>query len=359
MMKTKKLLHLLGILILVVSISNESIAQGDIAIAVEQSNRRPIAIPCGGYYTSLLSHVDFNNGISIKEDTWILTNNSNESLTLQLPLSFSANSSPNLTITSQPQAILRAGESTTFTTSYEYSFGSNDLGFIALNTAGGTDNDCGFLLRGMIETVSLCQCFCTDNDELEEICTFELDGFLAGISIEEGVCESDPTDVSCSSIQLVTSCDCTNTITTDNLNLYADTMKILGLPGTDILLSDNIESDEFSFLNINGAPIRRGTNLGQINSRGYVDIPIFRRPETSLNIKLNGVSFISNAACPLIEDCPQNDGGDAVIPEANMQTIPTLSEWSIFLLGLILIIISAVALRSPSIIEKSDKKLML
>ena len=358
MMKTKKLLHLLGTLILVVTICYGSIAQGDISISIDQSNRSAITIPCGGYYTSLLSHVDFNNGISVKEDTWTITNNGNEALTLQLPLTFSANSSPNLMITSQPQAILSAGESTTFTTSYAYSFGSNDLGYIAINTAGGTDNDCGFLLRGMIETVSLCQCYCTDNNELAEICTFELDGFLAGISIDEGICESDPTDVSCGSIQLVTSCDCSNTMTTDNLDLYADTMKIIGLPGTDILVSDNIDSDEFSFLNVNGAPVRRGTKLGQINSRGYVDIPIFRRPETSINIKLNGVGFISDAACPLIEDC-LSPGGDAVIPEANMQTIPTLSEWSIFLLGLILMIISIVALRSTSIVEKSDKKLML
>ena len=363
MMKTKKLLYLIGILILLGTICYDSNAQSAIAISVDQSDGSSIGIPCGGYYTSLLSHMDFNNGITVEEDTWIITNNSSESLTLQLPLTFSANSSPNLAITSQPQAVLGAGESTTFTTSYEYSFGSNDLGYIAINTGGQTSNECGFLLRGMIETVSLCQCYCADNNELSEICTFEIDGFLAGISIDEDICESDPEDLTCNSIQLVSTCDCNNILAAGSLNLYVDTMRILGLPGTDIVLSDNIESTEYSFLNRNGASIRKGTNLGRINSMGYVDIIVHRRPTTSINVKLNGVTFSSETACPLIVDCARSDDtGSTVIPEENMnniETIPTLSEWSIFLLGLILMIISAAALRSPSIVEKSDKKLIL
>ena len=347
-MKTKKLLSLVGLLILIILICNDSLAQGSLAITVDQSNRRPISIPCGGYYTSLLAHVDFNNGISVKEDTWTITNVGNESLTIQLPLTFSAGSSPNLSITSQPQSILRPGDVTTFTTSYVYSFGSNDLGFIDIDTGGSPDDNCGFLLRGMIETVSLCQCYCSDNNELVEVCTFELDGFLGGISIDDNICESDPEDISCNSIQLVTECDCSNTINTETLSLFADTMRITGLPGTNILLSDNVDSDQHSFLNRNGAPFRRGSFLGQINTSGYVDIPMFRRPETSINIMLNGVKFTSNTSCPLIEDCP-DDGGDAVIPAGNMETIPTLSEWSIFLLGIILTIIGLVALRSPII----------
>ena len=357
-MKTKKLLSLVGLLILVTSICYDSSAQGSLAIAVDQSNRRPISIPCGGYYTSLLSHVDFNNGISVKEDTWTITNVGNESLTLQLPLTLSVGSSPNLSITSQPQSILRPGDVTTFTTSYLYSFGSNDIGFIAINTGGSPEDNCGFLLRGMIETVSLCQCYCADNNQLTEVCTFELDGFLGGINLDEDICESDPTDVSCNSIQLVTECDCSNTINTETLSLYADTMRITGLAGTNIMLSDNVDSDEFSFLNRNGAPFRTGSFLGQINSSGYIDIPMFRRPETSINIMLNGVRFTSNTSCPLIEDCP-DDGGDAAIPAGNLETIPTLSEWSIFLLGLILINIGVVMLHSQVFVDKSNKKLKL
>jgi hypothetical protein len=359
MMKTKNLQRLAGLLLVVSSLCYGANAQSTITITTDQSNGNLVSIPCGGYYTSLLQFEDFNDGVSTKQDTWTITNDGAVPVSLQLPLTLSSSSSPNLTITSQPRQTLAAGESTTFTTAYQFSFGTNDIGFIAINTAGDPDNNCGFLLRGMIETVSLCQCYCTDN-ELQEICPVGIDGFVAGINVDDNLCENNSDDFSCSSVQLITSCDCNNVLTTETSELYVDTMRILGLPGTDIMVSDNVESTEFSFLNRNGASIRRGTSLGQINSRGFVDIPIFRRPTTSINVTLNGVNFRSETSCPLVADCATiEDNSSAITPEANMETIPTLSEWSVFLLGLILLIISVVALRTSLIIDRRDKKLKL
>jgi len=362
MMKTKTnaLSALIGTFILMISIVCTSISQGSLAISIEQSDGTTVDIGCGSFYTTLLPHEDLDDNETLKVDTWTLINDGDENLTIQIPLIFAPGASSFLRVASQPQGTLAPGESTTFTTTCRYNPDDGGTGFLPISTNSPTNGECGFLIRGMLETVSLCQCYCDSNNEINEICPFDIDGFVTGISIDEEACESNPTNVTCSSINLAGTCDCANLRnTTSGEDLFVDTLRVTGLPRTDVIITENNDSGEFSLLNLNGASIRRGTVIGTINTRGFVDIPIFRRPGTAINVLINGVRYTSDALCPLVSDCVIDQGNETSIPAENMERIPTLSEWSIFLLGLIFINIGVVTLRSRVIFDKRNKKLKL
>jgi len=362
MMKTKTstLSGLIVTFILMISIIGSSLAQGSLAISKEQSDGTRLDIGCGSFYTTLLPHEDLDQNLTLKEDTWTLTNDGNETLTIQVPLIFAPGASSFLQISSQPQGTLSPGESTTFTTSYRHNANDDGTGFLPISTSSVINGECGFLLRGMLETVSLCNCYCDTNNEIIEVCPFDVDGFITGISIAEELCESNPTNPTCSSISLSGSCDCGNLRSTAaGQDLFIDTLRVNGLPSTDVIITENNDSGAQSLLNLNGASIRRGTVIGTINSRGFADIPIFRRPGTAVSVMINGVRYTSDTLCPEVGDCVVDQGNETSIPTENMEAIPTLSEWSIFLLYLILLNIGLVSLRLKVIANKSDKKLML
>ena len=351
--KTYTLISLLGSLILLVACIEVSFSQGSLSISIDQSDGSTESLACGSFYTTLLPHEDFDANQTLKEDTWTLTNDGNDDITIQLPLTFSQGASTFLRIRTQPQAVLAPGESTSFVTSYRYNANDDGTGFLPITTDSPVNGTCGFLLKGALETASLCLCFCAGDNEISEVCPYGVDGYITGISIEEETCESNPTNLDCSSISFAGSCNCGNLTTVGDLDLYKDTLIVSGLSGTDIILTENIDSEENSFLNINAAPMRRGTLLGSINTRGIVEIPVYRRPNTPVNVVLNGVRFRSEAICPAVSDCVADQGNEATIATDNMESIPTLSEWSIILLGLILMIISLVAVRSQIILQKS------
>ena len=333
----------LGMFILLLGLSNMS-AQGLLSISLSNpTSGDSQAIICGSNYTTLLPYEDLSNQVIIKEDTWILSNEGSETLQIQLPLSFDPSSPNYLAVSEQPQGILAPGESTNFTTTYEYKPGNDQHGFLPIISNSTVNAECGIMLGGMVETVSLCICHCTDNNILEEICPFGIEGFFGGVNVAKDLCDNQPTDSPCTNLTLLGSCTCDDYISLKDEDLFIDTLRMMGIPGTDIILTGNTVSEDYSFLNVNAVNYRVGTKLGTTDNIGNLDIPILRRPNTAIKIMVNGVNYTSQALCPDISDCVEEE---EFIPGTPGHPVPTLSEWSLYILSLLILIFSLVKLRS-------------
>jgi len=192
MMKTKTnaLSALIGTFILMISIVCTSISQGSLAISIEQSDGTTVDIGCGSFYTTLLPHEDLDDNETLKVDTWTLINDGDENLTIQIPLIFAPGASSFLRVASQPQGTLAPGESTTFTTTCRYNPDDGGTGFLPISTNSPTNGECGF-------------------------------------------------NVTCSSINLAGTCDCANLRnTTSGEDLFVDTLRVTGLPRTDVIITE-------------------------------------------------------------------------------------------------------------------------
>ena len=200
------------------------------------------------------------------------------------------------------------------------------------------------MLSGMAEIVSLCKCYCGSTNVIEEKCPFGLTGYFGGINLDESVCENGNEGSPCTSITLLGDCSCLDYLSIDSMDLFIDTLSVFGLEGTEIVLTENINDDQYSFQNSNGQPIKEGTHLGKMPASGQLLYTIYRRPNTAINIKLNGVTYISPTLCPTLLSCAEEE--EIVAPDPDPDPIPTLSEWSIILLSLWITIVGLIGIKA-------------
>ena len=319
-------------------------AQGQLSISHITASGGNEDVICGSNYTTILPFKDLDQQNVLKQDTWILRNDGDEPIQLIVPLAFESTAPNYLYVSSQPQSILDPGASTSFTTTYEYKYGNDQYGFLPITTIGTENQDCGILYGGTVETVSLCYCHCSSNNTLQKICPFGIEGFFGGVNVDKELCNDSNNDTPCNSFSLLGSCSCEDYRSINNNDLFIDTLVVNGVPQTDMILTSNNNSADHSFLNINGLPLRIGANLGTTDNTGRLYIPIYRRPNTSVNIMVNGVTYVSGTLCPDLSDCVEEE---EFAPPVTGQPVPTLSEWSMILLSLLILIISLVAFKSP------------
>jgi hypothetical protein len=136
-------------------------------------------------------------------------------------------------------------------------------------------------------------------------------------------------------------CACKNLNTSGIRPLFEDTLTVTAGAHVEFTLTDNVTSDTYSFLDVNGKPIHKGTVLGFTNAQGLLHYPFYRDAVTAVKIRVNGVEFISDELCPEAVACEPS-----LLPPGPPETVPTLSEWSIILLTLLLMIVGVAAVQS-------------
>ena len=127
--------------------------------------------------------------------------------------------------------------------------------------------------------------------------------------------------------------------------LFSDELSIMGLPaGAQVMLSSTYPLSGFKDnASMTFAP---GTSLGTVDAFGNMTFPFYRGSEEVADIEVvwsttspnrtGTISFTSSEPCPLFEDCDP-------LPPA---IIPTLSEWGLVSLALLLMIVGIARIRS-------------
>lgn len=302
---------------------------------------------CGAYY--------FFVSDGVAESTWSIKNEGTSNLELRLPLGFDPNSATSMEINLQPsKAILAPGEETHFKIQYDF-YGVHGDFFLDIESNDPVNGSCGLLVGG---NVLACTCYCVPQSVVEldltssdvsgvqqnrGICSKTI-GAAAGIPLSDMPCDPVVTAVNttgigpaaavgdaCNPITIADPCSCDNTITVGGQLLYRDTLTVTTTPGSTLTLSDN----DLGFLDNTGSPIMAGTTLGVGDATGVVAFVFYRNPGEGLNIRVNGLPFITANICPDANLC------DTMVADP----IPTMGQWTLVCLALFILIFSVVAIR--------------
>lgn len=270
----------------------------------------------------------------VLSSTWSIKNEGTSQLTIELPLTFKTDYPQNFKITLQPdKSSLAPGEETHFEIEFTES-ATHGKSFLTVNSNDPSKNSCGLLIDG--GTATNCICVCNAAGLIEELCPTAPGNRASFIPVFDGQCssgglvEGDP----CQAISISDPCNCDNLVTISGVQYYRDTLTIMSTstPNHFITALQSMSADT-SFHFINGTavtaadlPLDLGASIG-----GITKYPFLRLPETGVSIMIDGVPFRS-AACPSISTC-------------HAAPIPTLSQWSIMILSLLLMLFSIVTVR--------------
>lgn len=310
-------------------------SQPHIALWLDQGDGDIQFYNCGSYFASIVPYVG-NGAVLSSESTWIIRNLGNENLIITNPISFAEGAPASFEITKLPDNVVPPNGETTFKLKYtvpDITSLSVQNAFLEIFTNDPTSESCGLLLGGSMGINSLCYCFCNEDQELEQICPKEVTGFKAGILVDIEFCQS-ANGSACASMALGDPCACKNLNISGPRPLFEDTLTVTAGAGVMFTLTDNVTSDTYSFLDVNGDPIPKGTVIGFTNAKGLLHYPFYREAVTAVKIRVNGVEFISSELCPEAVACEPS-----LLPPPPTEMVPTLSEWSLVLLTLLLMIV--------------------
>lgn len=113
--------------------------------------------------------------------------------------------------------------------------------------------------------------------------------------------------------------------------LFSDVLEIQGLaPGQIVELEINVSG----FIDpATGMPFPVGTTFGPPNAQGQVLIPFLRGIGEVADLTMSGERFLSDEPCPDPATCPPTD-------------IPTLGEWGLLSLSILILIVGVVRIKS-------------
>lgn len=338
-MKTKTLIRAALILCIAVCQLNLS-SQAKLTlyrVQSESNNDISEAFSCGSHFTQVVLPVN-----EYSTTQWRIKNEGNAPLQLDSAPEITGLHSTSFEIIGSVSGPVAPGNFITFGIRFHYTDFTQKSAFLNISSNDPANPSCGLLLQGVVGNPSICYCFCNEEQELDENCPWESTGFKSGLSVTETGCEGADDNICKKNLSITTLCSCADLTTSGSTGLYADTLTISAGAERRIFITFNSTSAASSFLDKNGKSITAGTLLGQTDKNGTLKFPFFRKASTKVDIKVNGIAFVSPDSCPDINDCtePSSDVNTTAI-----STIPTLSEWSIILLGLLLFITSAVSIK--------------
>lgn len=350
-MKTTPLLRAILASIVFILYGALGFSQPHIALWLDQGDGDIQFYNCGSYFASIVPFVGDGAELS-SETTWIIRNLGQDDLIITNPISFAEGAPSSFEITKLPDNVVPPNGETTFKLKYtvpDITSLAVENAFLEIFTNDPTRESCGLLLGGSMGINSLCYCFCNEDQELERICPAEVNGFKAGILVDIEFCES-ANGSTCTSMALGDPCACKNLNTSGPRPLFEDTLTVTAGAHVEFTLTENVTSDIYSFLDANGDPIRKGTVLGFTDGQGLLHYPFYREAVTAVKIRVNGVEFISAELCPEAVACEPS------LLQPPPEPVPTLSEWALYILSLLLLIAGVTVARKESIKALSFRK---
>jgi hypothetical protein len=280
----------------------------------------PELYTCGSYYF-------FYSADPITSD-WSIKNEGDEDLILELPLTLSIPDQYRISITQQPSTnVVPPGQEVFFQLQYENLEGHRNV-FLPFRSNDVDNNGCGILVGG--NASSPCQCQCNGMNMQESInCELTCTDGTIQLIISDGPCPVE--EGVCNPISISDPCGCDNTIMVQNQLLFRDTLVVEALAGIPVNI---IQNNMGGMVDVNNMPLMNGLYIGLVPVSGVLKYVFYRRPGTSVDIFVNGTPFMSEAPCPSQESC--------------LASIPTLSEWGMFILGLMVAIMGLLVLRMVS-----------
>jgi len=299
---------------------------------------------CGSLYYAVVRDPEVDH-----LTTWSIRNDGDAELVFDLPLIFEG-ASQRFTIVEQPSvSTLQPGEEVLFTVRYEQ-IDIDDYAYLILYSNDPEEQNCAYAFDAGA-AVSLCAC--DGNNEVLDIFTKPIGG-TGGIIIGSGS-DCPPEGTFCQPMSIIDPTDCSQLVTSPGgLTLFADTLTIDALSGAlffrllannnpDGFLDENgvpyvASMSAITIFTDAGAPIVIGPNQVDVPiltepSPGIYKIPFFRAPGSIVDISIEGTPFVSANPAPTVESCA---------PEI----VPTMSEWSVIILALFLLILSVVMMRN-------------
>ncbi len=266
---------------------------------------------------------------NVIESTWSLKNEGDENLIIQLPLTFRESPSTSITISKQPEkSILKPGEETHFRVQYDFNAIHGDK-FLEIECNDPNYKNCGILMGGNITS---CMCICNSNNLTQSTgggCG-NLVGTSIGIVLNNAMCPGE--GVACNPISISDPCDCANSIITSGVFLFRDTLKVNTIPGAAMTVTANNGGFMDNTNTLITGPI------GNADGSGLFTYVFYRPPSTVADIIINGTPFVSPAACPAESTCTA--------------AVPTLSQWSLIILFLIMLVVGIVTIQSKSTVAQ-------
>ena len=304
---------------------------------------------CGSRYYAIIRDTEAEH-----ITTWSIKNEGDAELVFDLPLHFTG-ASERFTIVEQPAVnVLQPNEEVLFKVEYE-GIESASYAFLILNSNDPAEQSCAYAFDAG-SVVASTACTCDGNNEVLDIFTKQIGGstgILIGSTVSGIACPPEGTD--CQPMSITDPTDCSQlTTTTGGADVFQDVLTINAVPGlTCFALIANNTAD--GFLDPDGMAypalangftlfIKQGlfdnqspgpdgviaTTLVEV-SPGVYQIPFLRAPGSSVDISLNGTPFMSASAAPTVASCTQ--------------VVPTLSEWGMIVLALLLMIFGLAAIR--------------
>lgn len=269
---------------------------------------------CGSYYFFLSN--------TTAESTWSIKNEGNEPLLLDLPLVFNDPDFQRIQIIQQPaESTLLPGEETLFKIKYENSGPHGDV-FLKFLSNDPEASGCGMLIGGNA-TTEMCVCRDGQAQTLGDCISSCPPGFASGILLNYGICAEE--GVSCAPLEIMDPCNCENLVNIGNGQyLFRDKLSIKAAPDKTYFLTENTSG----FRRMDGMPVMLPMGpigLFTTDQNGEASIMFYRLPGEAVDIRIDGERFQS-AACPSMDAC--------------LKPIPSMSEWSLIILALLLIITS-------------------
>ncbi len=137
------------------------------------------------------------------------------------------------------------------------------------------------------------------------------------------------------------SCGPDNIVDSDGVvQFWYDELSFIGNPNQDVTVVTNTGGAGMGFLDeANQAPIVAGTILGQTDADGILTYPFFRAPgaptEVTLQDALSTTTTILSSTCDLSVNACNN-------------VVPTMGEWSVIVLSLMMLIVGLVSMKHKS-----------
>lgn len=310
---------------------------------------------CGSQYYAVGEGPDVESISS-----WSIGNDGDAELVFELPLRFEG-ASERFTVVEQPTTnTLQPGEEVFFEIRYEQ-IEIDAFAFLVLNSNDPTEQNCSYAFDGgSIGDPDIPPlCVCDGNNEVVIIDIFG-EGIVGGIFIGGGLSDIDcPAEgTPCQPISLDDPTDCSQLITTpEGVDLFRDVLTITSIPNAPpiFVLTANNNSD--GFLDMDGNPYASPTffvvegfgaadesvNFVQsltMVAPGVFELPFYRAPGSTVDIALSGTPFMSDSAAPTLESCQAS-------------AIPTVSEWGVMILALILLLFGIVLIRNRALTSQT------
>lgn len=317
-----------------------------------------VLVDCGGGYN--LAGQDGETVVGL----WSLKNEGDQTLNLDLPLSFTDGSSSTLTISSQPaSASLAPGEETHFEISYATTNETN-YGFLNITSNDADSPNCGFWIEAgrfvevclsvVIENPTFTEstakgaasnakeldcsapcvrCACV-NGMIEQQCDergimwiLGLDGEpIPSSTIFLGDLGQSCADLGliigeqCNPISISDPCLCENVVTNDlGDEVFRDTLEVETQATTPFFMTNN--GDSGSFTTLAGADVTDIVLMDADPMKSGIQHVFYRYPGTTTSVSINGVPFTAPEACLELTEC---------------EDIPTMGEWALMVLMLLL-----------------------